>query len=321
MRAVVYQRFGGPEVLELVERPVPPVGPKQLRIRVRATTVTAAESAMRQGLPRWGRMIIGLTRPRRRFRTLGNELAGVVDAVGRGVHRFKEGDEVFGFAGWNIGANADYMILPESASLALKPPDVSFGDCAAAVDGPTTALFFLRDKARLEAGQRVLVVGASGSIGTFAVQLASRRGAHVTAVCSGRNAELVRSLGADRVIDYHEHDWTELGDTYDVVFDTVGASSFAKARRALGRRGIFLPTVITARSVLQGALTPLLGGPRVIGGMSVEKREAMQHVRELLIDGALRVVVERRLPIDRIADAHRLVDSGRKRGNVVIELS
>ena len=320
MRAVVFQRFGGPEVLKLVERPDPTPRPHHVRIRVRATTVTAAECAMRRGQPLWGRLLIGLKRPRRRYQTLGTELAGVVDAVGRGVSRFREGDEVFGFAGWNIGANADYLCLPETASLASRPRRKTWEECAAAVDGPTTALFFLREKAKLVAGQRLLIVGASGSIGSSAVQLAKRLGAHVTGVCSGANVELVGSLGADRVIDYTEQDFTKLGDRYDVVFDTVGKSSFSASRAVLSDRGIFVPTVISGRSVLEGLWTPLFGGPRVRGGMSVQKNEALRFVRELLEDDALRVVIDRCFPLEKIADAHRLVDTGHKRGNVAITM-
>ncbi|MGE0791865.1 MAG: NAD(P)-dependent alcohol dehydrogenase [Sandaracinaceae bacterium] len=322
MRKVVFRRFGGPEVLELVEaeRPTPKRG--EVRIRIVATTVTSAESAMRRGEPLWGRTIIGFTGPRRRFRTLGNELAGVIDAVGAGVTRFREGDEVFGFAGFRIGANADYLCLPATASLAPRPARLSFGDAAAAVDGSTTALFFLRDRAKLQPGQRVLVIGASGSIGTFAVQLARRLGAHVSGVCSDKNVELVRSLGAHRVIDYTQEDFTQLGERYDVVFDTVGKSSWAHSRRVLEPTGAFVPTVITVSNVLQRLWTPLFGGgPRVIGGMSVEKNDALRYVLELLDDDELRVVVDRRFPLEEVAAAHRIVDTGHKRGNIVIEVA
>jgi len=286
-----------------------------------ATTVTAAESAMRQGLPLWGRAIIGFFGPRRRFRTLGTELAGEVAAVGREVSRFREGDEVFGFAGFDIGANADFMRLPEKASLARKPENLSFADAAAAVDGPTTAMFFLRDKGALRPGDRVLVIGASGSVGSYAVQLAKHLGAaEVTAVCSGRNAQLVRELGADDVIDYTQHDYSATGRTWDVIFDTVGKSSFGHARRALSRGGRFLPTAIGPVNALQALVTPLLGGKRVVGGMSVEKNDALVYVRDLLERGALRVVTDRRFALEDIVEAHRLVDTGHKRGNVSITL-
>lgn len=320
MRAVVYREFGPPEVLQLTEFERPTPKKHEVLIRIRATTVTSAECAMRRGEPLWGRVIIGFAKPRKRFRTLGNELAGVVEAVGAGVRRFREGDEVFGFAGWNIGANADYMCLPEKASLAIKPANKTFEESAAAVDGASTALFFLKDKAHLRAGQRVLIVGASGSIGTFAVQLAKLLGAHVTGVCSTTNLDLVRSLGADEVVDYTEEDFARRGETYDVVFDTVGKSSFSHARVALTRHGVFLPTAISVRNVLESLWTPIFGTRRVIGGMSVEKNEALLFLRDLLEGDELRVVIERRYPLEQLVEAHRHVDGGHKKGNVVVTL-
>lgn len=321
MRRVEFRSFGPPEVLRVVDGPKPEPRPKQVRIRVRATTVTAAEAGMRRGEPLWGRMIIGFTGPRKRYRTLGGEFAGVIDAVGRDVTRFREGDEVFGFAGWNIGANADWFCLPEGASIAPKPRNTSFGDAAAAVDGPTTAMFFLHDKARLRAGQRVLVIGASGSVGSYAVQLAKRAGAHVGAVCGSTNVALARSLGADEVIDYTQQDFAALDATWDVVFDTVGVSGLSQCEKVISSGGVFLPTAITPTTVAQGWWTSLFGTKRLLGGMSVEKNAALLEVRDLLEADALRVIVDRRLPLEEIVEAHRLVDSRRKKGNVVIEVS
>ncbi|MGI9657566.1 MAG: NAD(P)-dependent alcohol dehydrogenase, partial [Gaiellaceae bacterium] len=305
----------------LVERDAPTPRPNQVRVRIHATTVTTAEAKMRRGEPLWGRSVIGFSKPRKRYQTLGTELAGVVDAVGREVKRFREGDEVFGFAGWNIGANADYLCLPEGAALSSKPGNASFGEAAAAVDGATTALHFLRDRANLRAGQRVLIIGASGSIGTYAVQLAKRFGAQVTGVCGASNVPLVRSLGADEVIDYRNEDFREASDRWDVVLDTVGASSFAESKTVLAERGIFLPTVISIGSIFQGLWTPLARGKRLVGGMSMNKTEPLQFVTELIEDDALRIVIDRRFPLERIQEAHRLVDTGHKRGNVVIDVA
>ena len=321
MRKVVFRKFGPPEVLHVIECDAPAPKPNQVRIRIHATTVTAAEAAMRRGEPLWGRPMIGFTKPRKRYQTLGTELAGVVDSVGREVKRFREGDEVFGFAGWNIGANADYFCLPEVASLSPKPSNKSFGQAAAAVDGATTALHFLRDRANLRAGQRVLIIGASGSIGTYAVQLAKRFGAEVTGVCGTSNVTLVRSLGADEVIDYRNEDFREAGERWDVIFDTVGASSFAESKTALVERGIYLPTVISLDSVFHGLSTPLARGKRLMGGMSVNKNETLQFVTELIKDDALQIVVDRSFPLERIQEAHRLVDTGHKKGNVIIDVS
>ncbi|GAA1602529.1 NAD(P)-dependent alcohol dehydrogenase [Catellatospora bangladeshensis] len=320
MRAVVHTAFGSPDVLRLTEVDTPVPGERDVLIRVAATTVTSAECAMRRGEPRWGRVIIGFTRPRRRLRTLGMELAGDVVAVGARVTRFRPGDRVFGFTGFGLGAYADYKAMPERGSLAAMPANVGYPQAAAAVDGATTALFFLRDRARLQPGQRVLVIGASGSIGTYAVQLARHLGAHVTAVCGTRNVELVTSLGADRVIDYTAEDFTATGDTYDVVFDTVGRSSFTRCRRVLAPRGCYLPTTGLHHLPLSW-WTALRGGPRVVTGMSVSKNEALVYIRDLIEQDRLRIVIDRTYPLADIVEAHRYVDSGHKTGNVVVTVA
>jgi len=317
MKAVVYERFGAPEVLQLreVEKPIPKPG--EVLIKIHATTVTSAEAAMRRGEPLWGRVIIGFFRPRKRMRTLGTELAGEIEAVGAGVTRFVPGDRVYGFAGFRIGANAQYLCLPAEASLALKPKNKTFEESAAAVDGPTTALYFLRDKAGLRRGQKVLIIGASGSIGTYAVQLARSYGAEVTGVCSTANVDLVKSLGANHVIDYTRSDFTKNQNAYDVVFDTVGKSSFGRCKASLVRGGYYIPTTGLV-NVLWALWTWLRGGKRVLAGMSVEKNAALAHVRDLLEADALHVVIDRRYSLEQIVEAHQYVDKGRKRGNVVV---
>ena len=320
MRTVKYDRFGPPEVLRLeeVDKPVP--RDDEVLIRVRASTVTSAECQMRAGRPLWGRVVLGFWRPRRRMRTLGLELAGEVEAVGRGVRRFQRGDEVFGFAGFNVGACADYKCLPEKASLALKPANTTYDEAAAAVDGATTALFFLRDKGRTQRGEKVLVNGAAGSIGTYAVQLAKHFGAEVTGVCGGRNAELVRSLGADHVVDYTRENFTENGERYDIVFDAVGRTSFAACRGSLTRTGRYLATTGLINYPLS-VWTAVRGGPRVISGMSVDKNAALDFLRDLIEADRLRIIIDRRYPLERIVDAHRYVDAGHKTGNVVISVA
>jgi NADPH2:quinone reductase len=317
MRAVVYRRFGPPEVLAVEDVPVPVAGPGEVLVEIRATTVTSAEAAMRRGRPLWGRVIIGLFRPRQSMRTLGIELAGKVAQVGEGVTAFGVGDEVFGFTGFAIGANAEYLRMPANGSLAKKPVTASFAEAAAVVDGASTALYFLRDKARIEAGHKVLVIGASGSIGTYAIQLARHFGAEVTGVCSTANVELVTSLGAHRVIDYTRDDFATEGIRYDIVFDTVGRSSFRRCREALAERGCYVATTGLA-NYLWAAWTRLRGGPRVITGMSVDKRAALPLLAQLVDAGELRIVIDRRYTLDEIVAAHRYVDTGRKRGNVVV---
>jgi NADPH:quinone reductase-like Zn-dependent oxidoreductase len=319
MKAVVFRRFGPPEVLGLEEVQTPAPGDSDVLIRVRATTVTAAECDMRRGRPLWGRVILGFRRPRQRFRVLGIEVAGEIVAVGSGVHRFGVGEAVFGFTGFGVGAYAEYKAMPETGSLARKPTNLTYEQAAAAVDGATTALFFLRDKARVQSGQKVLVNGASGSIGTYAVQLAKHLGAEVTGVCGPRNVELVSSLGADRVVDYTRHDFTRDGERYDVIFDAVGKSSFARCRTSLTRTGRYVSTVGLWNNVL-ALWTVVRGGPRVVTGMSVDKRGLLAYVTELIEADKLRVVVDRRYPLTEIVEAHRYVETGHKRGNVVVAL-
>jgi NADPH2:quinone reductase len=225
---------------------------------------------------------------------------------------------VYGFTGFRLGACAEYARLPERASLAIKPSTVSYGEAAALVDGATTAVYFLQDKAHLRSGQRVLVLGASGSIGGYAVQLARHLGAEVAATASTSHLQLVRSLGAHRVIDYTREDVTSSSERYDVIFDAVGASSFARSRRSLTSRGCYLTTVMGLVPIAQTLGTWASPGRRVRFGMSVEKAEALRQLRDLVDNGAVRPVVDRCFELEQIVDAHRYVDGGHKAGNVVV---
>ena len=317
MKAIIHTRFGGPEVLELAQVPKPTPKDGEVLVKVHATTVTTAECKMRRGEPLWGRLILGLRRPRRKLRTLGLELAGEIEAVGKDVHRFQPGDQVFGFTGFDIGAYAEYKCLPETASLALQPVDKTYEEAAAAVDGATTALFFLRDKAKVRTGQKVLVNGASGSVGTYAVQLAKSFGAEVTGVCGPHNTELVKSLGADKVIDYTTEDFTDNAEEYDVVFDAVGRNSFARCKGSLTEHGCYVPTSGLNNNLLQ-LWTSIRGGRKVVTGMSVRKNDALAYIKQLIEAGKLRIVIDRSYPLERIVEAHRYVDTGHKSGNVVI---
>jgi NADPH2:quinone reductase len=318
MQAAEYSRFGPPDVLEVVERPVPTPRAGEVLIRVHATTVTSAECHMRRGRPLWGRVILGFRRPRRRMRRLGLEFAGEVVEVGSGVTRCAPGDQIFGFTGFRLGAAAQYLLLPQSASFAPKPAGVPFGRAAAAVDGATTALYFLQGKAHVQTGQRVLVIGASGSVGSFAVQLAHRFGAEVTGVCSGRNAELVRSLGAAHVVDHTREDFTTTGERYDVIFDAAGRSSFGRSRGSLTAHGCYMSTATGPLSTVLALATRLGRGRRVLSGMSVQKNAALTFVAGLLADDALEVVICRVHDLAEIVEAHEYVESGRKVGNVVV---
>ena len=320
MRAAIYEAYGGPEVLRVREVPRPEPRPDEVRVAVDASTVTAACGMMRRGDTAMARVVLGLLRPRRRFRVLGTEIAGVVDAVGARVRRFQPGCRVYGFTGMHVGGCAEYVTLREDASLVAAPAGLTPQEACTLVDGPTTALYFLRDRGALRAGERVAILGASGSVGTAAVQIARHLGAEVTAICSGANAALVSDLGAHHVIDYTAQDYTDAGARYDVVFDTVGKSSFAAAKRALQPGGRYLVTVGGPWLPVRAWLSRFHGDHRLVFGFSIEKTAALQEVTRLVAQGALRPVIDRRYALADIAEAHRYVDTGRKRGNVVIAI-
>ncbi|QQS07558.1 MAG: NAD(P)-dependent alcohol dehydrogenase [Fibrobacterota bacterium] len=317
MKAIVQSRYGGPDVFRLcdIPRPVPRQG--EILVRVHATSVTSSEAAMRQGLPLYGRPILGLFRPRRPL--LGLEFAGTVEECGPNAQRFAMGARVFGFTGFRCGAYAQFLVVSENDSVEVMPKGASFEEAVALVDGPTTALFFLH-KARLRRGERVLVNGASGSIGTAAVQLVAWMGAEVTAVCSAAKHEQVRALGAHHLIDYHTEDFTQKHDAWDVVFDTVGKSSFCRCRRSLRVKGRYLSTVLGAKILLHVPLTALFCDKKAMFGMSVDKRAELAQLRELVEAGLHAPVIDRVFDLEQMAEAHAYVDSGRKRGNVVVRV-
>ncbi len=320
MKAAVYTHYGPPEVLEVrtLQRPVPARG--EIRIRVHATTVTAACTMMRRGDTLMARIVLGLLGPRKPFQIPGIEFAGIVDLVAEGVSDWRIGQRVFGFAGMRARPYAQYFCMPASASLAPAPETFDDGEAASLVDGPTTALYFLAQLAKVRRGDRVLIIGASGSVGGASVQVAHALGATVTGVCSGKNADLVRSLGSHDVIDYTTRDFTREDARYDVILDAVTKSTFRRCRGCLAPGGRYLPTVPRVRDYLLMGITRWVGGRKVICGMSIEKRRALHVVREMLEQGTLRPVVDRRYPLSEIAAAHRYVDTGRKRGNVVIDM-
>lgn len=276
---------------------------------------------MRRAETVFSRLILGLRKPRKRFRVFGIEVAGEIDTIGADVSRFKEGDQVFGFTGFRAGAYAEYCCMAEDGSLAIKPTNLSYGEAASIVDGATTALYFLRDKAQISRGDRVLIVGAAGSIGTAAVQLAKYFGATVTGVCSRANEDLVKSLGAELVIDYTRENFTESGETYNIIFDTVGKHSFAACKDSLTENGRYLLTTPRHRDWIHSAWRKLVGGRQFVTGMSVDKREALAFVRERIEAGDLKPVIDRHYRLREISEAHRHVDQGHKRGNVVIRVT
>jgi NADPH:quinone reductase-like Zn-dependent oxidoreductase len=318
MKAIVCTKYGPPEVLRLAEVEKPAPKDNEVLIKIYATTATSPDCLMRSGESLLGRMIMGLKRPREKYRILGLELAGEVEAVGKDVKRFRKGDQVFGFTGFSPGAYAEYKCMSEAGSLAVKPSNMTYEEAVAAVDGATTALFFLKDKAHIKNGEKVLINGASGSMGTAAVQLAKYFGAEVTAVCSSVNIELVKSLGADKVIDYTKEDFTKNGKTYDIIFDVVSKSSFLQCKNSLKQNGRYIVTIHGMVPVIQTLWTRVVGNKRVLFTWSIDKAEALFFIRELIETGKFKAVMDSIYPLERIVEAHQFIEEGHKKGSVVV---
>jgi NADPH:quinone reductase-like Zn-dependent oxidoreductase len=318
MKAIVCTEYGSPDVMQLKEVEKPTPKENEVLIKIYATTVTSADIRIRKADPFPVRFFYGFRRPKNNT-VLGTELAGEIEAVGKNVKQFKVGDPVFAIAGTSLGANAEYICLPEGGAIAIKPTNMSYEEAAAVPFGATTSLIFLRDKGKIQSGQDVLIYGASGSLGTAAVQLAKFFGAQVTGVCSTANLELVKSLGADRVIDYTKEDFTQSGKTYDIVFDTVGKSPFSGCLSSLKNNGLYLRAVhINLSPVLRGLWTSMTSSKKVIGGVAIERKEDLIFLKELIEAGAMKSVIDRHYPLAQTAEAHRYVEQGHKKGNVVI---
>jgi NADPH:quinone reductase-like Zn-dependent oxidoreductase len=320
MKARIYTKYGAPEVLEIKEVTKPTPKANEVLIKIHATTVNRNDCGFRKPeYPVIIRPINGLIRPKRTI--LGTELAGEIEAIGSDVKTFKPGDAVFGLSAWNFGTHAQYICLPETGSIALKPVNMSFQEAAAVCDGAYLALNILR-KIDFKNNPHLLINGASGSIGSAGVQLAKYFGAKVTAVCNTKNLELVKSLGADEVMDYTKEDFTKCGQRFDVVFDAVGKSSYFKCKKILKPKGIYFSTELgfLVQNIILAPITPLLGGKKVMFPLPKDTKEDIQFLKELIEAGKYRAVIDRVYPLEEIVEAARYVETGQKTGNVVISL-
>jgi len=323
MKAMVCTKYGSPDVLQLqeVEKPVPKND--EILIKVHATTATTASVIGRIGKPHFVRLFFGLTKPRKPI--LGQELAGEIEAIGSDVKSFKVGDRVFGMTGTELGAHSQYKRMNENSALTSMPWNATFDDAAAIVEGGLTALNFLKHKAGIQQSQHVVIYGASGSVGTASIQVAKAFGTTVTAICSSANFDLVKSLGADFAIDYRQEDFIENGSTYDIIFDTVGKLSFSRCKNSLTPTGIYLDAGGIG-TIFPMMWTSLFGGRKaMLATTYTRSAEAnladLETLKTLFEQGSFRAVIDKRYPLDDLASAYRYVDTGRKKGNLVINIS
>jgi len=319
MKAIVYTEYGSPDVLHLKEVAKPTPNENEVLIKIYATSVTSGDCRVRKADPFAIRFFNGLIKPKK-ITILGNELAGEIEDVGKKVKLFRKGDQVFGQAGMSLGTNAEYICLREDAALAIKPANLSYEEAATIPFGGNTSLHFLR-KGNIRSNQKVLIYSASGSLGTAAVQLARNFGTEVTGVCSTAKVELVKSLGADKVIDYTKEDFTKNGQTYDIIFDTTGKSPFSGCIKSLKPKGIYLRAVhMSLSAILRGLWTSITSSKKIIGGVAIESKENLSYLRVLVEAGNLKPVIDRLYPLVQIVEAHKYVETGHKGGNVAIRV-
>lgn len=323
MKAVICTKYGTPDVLQIknVEKPEPK--DNEVLIKIHASTVTSADVRLRSstfGALFWlpARIAMGLTKPRNPIP--GGEFAGEIEKIGSQVQQFKKGDQVFGSCGFRRGANAQYICQPEEEALAIKPANLSYEEAVALPFGGYSALFFLRDKGKIQSGQKILIIGASGSVGTASIQVAKYLGAEITGVCSGTNREFVKSLGADKVIDYTQEDFANQNETYNIIFDTLGKSSFSHSKNALTQEGIYLSTLPTLSLLFQMPQNSKHQGKKAMYGVAPEKTRELLFLKERAEEGKIKPVIDKCYPLEQIAEAHRYVDKGHKKGNVVISV-
>jgi NADPH:quinone reductase-like Zn-dependent oxidoreductase len=320
MKAIVYTKYGPPEVLQLKELEKPAPKDNEVLIKIHATTVNRTDCGFRKPeYPVIIRLINGLFKPKKMI--LGSELAGEIEAIGKDVKTFKPGDPVFGLSTYNFGTHAEYICIPENGSIAIKPGNMSYEEAAAVCDGLFLAKNLIQN-INFKETKKILINGASGSIGSACVQLAKYYGAEITAVCNTINFELVKSLGANEVIDYTKEDFTKNGQLYDVVIDAVGKSSFFHCKKILKPKGIYLSTELgfLAQNIFLALLTPIFGGKKVMFPIPTDSKKDIEFFKELIESGKYKAVIDRTYPLDQIIEAHKYVEKGQKTGNVVITL-
>lgn len=324
MKAVVYSEYGAPEVLKIkeIEKPVPKEN--EILIKVCTSTVTATDCVFRRGEPKFSRLFTGLIRPKNQI--LGSEFAGEIEAVGNSVTSFKVGDKVLGTTP-GYGSYAEYICLQENKStLAKIPSNKNYEEAISCCDGFLTALPFLRDKGKIQKGNKVLIIGASGSVGSAAVQLAKYFGAEVTGVCSTSNVELIKSIGADNVVDYTKSNFTKSDKTYDIIFDAVAKATFSECKRILNPNGKFLEAGVTLKVFPSVILSSIFGSKKAMimaTGLRppAERTKDLIFITELLESGKIIPIIDKTFPLERIAEAHKYVDTGHKKGNVIIQIT
>ena len=321
MKAIVFTQYGPPDVLQLKDVQKPAPKDNEVLIRIHATTVTSEDCTFRKGSPFAARMAIGIRKPK--ITILGSNLAGTIEKTGKDVTLFKAGNNVYAASDASFGTHAEYISIPDEGAIALKPENMNHAEAVSISAGASTALPFLRDHGKIQAGHQVLVNGASGSVGTAAVQLAKNFGATVTAVCSTKNLEVVRSLCADRLIDYTKTDFTTGNDQYDIIFDTVGKSSFSRCKPILKSDGIYLCTVLSASILFQMFWTSLFGKKKAVITFTglrkpEDKARDLIFLKELAEAGKIMPVIGKIFPLEQAVQAHQLVDTGHKMGNVIM---
>ena len=326
VKAILHTQYGPPDLLQIKEVGKPAPGDDELLIAIHATTVSTGDCNVRnftfvtKSMLPIAKLMFGIGKPWK-ARVLGTELAGEVERAGKDVKKFKRGDRVVASTGMAGGGHAQYACLPEKGALAIMPDSLSWEEAVAIPFGANTALYFLRDLGKIQAGQDLLIIGASGSIGSAAVQLAKHFGATVTAVCSGANVELVKSLGADKVIDYTRDDFTKNGKTYDLLFDIVGATTFDRCQDSLKPRGVFLQNIMGLTDIVRILWTSIAARKKLKGGVAMENLERLNFITELAAAGKLKPVIDRSYPLEQIAEAFKYVEQGHKKGNVVITVA